>query len=364
MSKGHEILVRRGLQIQGMVTRDDVFHLNTYTNAGYTSIHWLWESNPSQMGTAPGYPWSRWAGDETKVPPLGGESLYMSQLITLQLGDEWNLNDPALRTRAVNWFNAIRNKFPTTIVYMNNFGGQVGDAELADFTARAKPDMLCFDTYPWKSDYTTRAPIGGTPINWYSDLRRYREHARGANVPLGCYVQTFHAAQDYDQTVYRDPSPSELRLSHFAALAFNAKVLIDFTYNTGASSLFTTPGGDSNPTALLAEKRDIAWRARVLGKALARLTPVSDPIAGYTTSIMFIRGKNSAGAVNPIPISFLADAEAPNSYSDWVVNRNDPYLRGWTVTNKGTKNNGQPGDVIITWFKPLDEALDGTNFAN
>jgi hypothetical protein len=177
-------------------------------------------------------------------------------------------------------------------------------------------------------------------------------------------MQTFHAVQDYDQTVYRDPSPSELRLNHFAALAFNAKVLIDFTYNTGASSLFTTPGGDSNPTALLAEKRDIALRARVFGKALVRLMPVADPIAGYTTSIMFIRGKNSAGAVNPIPISFLADAEAPNSYSDWVANRNDPYLRGWAVTNKGTKNNGQPGDVIIAWFKPLDEAFDGTNFSN
>src|SRR5688572_6583403 len=62
MSKGHEILVRRGLQIQGMVTRDDVFNLNTYTNTGYTSIHWLWDSNPSQMGVAPGFPWSRWAG--------------------------------------------------------------------------------------------------------------------------------------------------------------------------------------------------------------------------------------------------------------------------------------------------------------
>src|SRR5437867_410085 len=155
ISKGNWILIDRGLQLQGLVTRDDVFHLSTYSNANYTSIMWLWDSNPSLMGTAPGFPWARWVGDETKVPPFGAESSYMSQLVSLQLGDEWNLNDATVRTRAVNWFNAIRPSFPNTILYMNNFGGQVGDAELSDFITRAKPDMLSFDAYPWKSTYST-----------------------------------------------------------------------------------------------------------------------------------------------------------------------------------------------------------------
>ena len=365
VSKGQLILIDRGLQVQGMVTRDDVFHLNTYSNANYTSVHWLWNSSPSQLGTAPGFPWSRWAGDEASVPPLTSEGPYMGQLVSLQLGDEWNLNDAALRTRAVNWFNAIRTNFPNTIVYMNNFGGQVNDAALGDFTSRARPDMLSFDTYPWRSDYTTRVPRPGPPTSWYGDLRRYREHARGANVPLGVYMQTFHAVQDYDQTVYRDPSPSELRMNHFAALAFNAKVLIDFTYNTGASSLFTTPGGDSNPTPLLAEKTAVNRRARNLGRALVRLVPISDAPGGYTTSIMFLRGRNSSGTVNPVPIGFLADPQAPNSYTDWEANRNDPYLRGWTVTNiAGTKNGGQVGDVILSWFRPFDESFDGPDHTN
>jgi hypothetical protein len=365
VSKGQLILVDRGLQVQGMVTRDDVFNLGTYSNANYTSVHWLWTSNPSLLGTAPGFPWSRWAGDEASVPPLTGEGPYMPQLVTVQLGDEWNLNDAAIRTRAVNWFNAIRSNFPNTIVYMNNFGGQVNDAALGDFTTRARPDMLCFDTYPWRSDYATRAPYGGPPTSWYGDLRRYREHARAANVPLGAYVQTFHAVQDYDQTVYRDPSPSELRLNHFAALAFNAKVLIDFTYNTGASSLFTTPGGDSNPTPLFAEKADANRRARNFGRALVRLAPISDASGPYTTSIMFLRGRNSSGTPNPVPIGFVADPQAPNAYTDWVSDRNDPYLRGWVVTNvAATKNGGQIGDVILSWFKPLDESFDGPDHTN
>src|SRR2546428_13574464 len=105
-------------------------------------------------------------------------------------------------------------------------------------------------------------------------------------------MQAFRAVQDYDMHVFRDPSPSELRLDHFGALAFNAKVLIDFTYNTGASSLFTTPGGDSHPTSLLGEKTDINFRARNLGKALVRLKPIDDATMQYTTSIMFLRGTN------------------------------------------------------------------------
>ena len=365
VGKGHLILIDRGLQVQGMVTRDDVFHLNTYSNANYTSVHWLWDSNPSQLGVAPGFPWSRWAGDETKVPPLAGESPSMSQLVSLQLGDEWELNDPARRTRAVDWLNAIRTNFPNTIVYMNNFGGQVNDANLGDFVSRGRPDMLCFDTYPWRSDYSTRVPRSGPPTSWYGDLRRYREHARVANIPLAAYMQTFHAVQDYDQTVYHDPSPAELRLNHFAALAFNAKVLIDFTYNTGSSSLFTTPGGDSNPTPLFIEKSDVNRRARNLGRALVRLAPINDAPGAYTTGIMFLRGRNSVGTINPLPIGFVADPQAPNGYSDWEANRNDPSLRGWVVTNvAGTKNGGQIGDVIISWFRPLDESFDGPDHTN
>src|SRR5688572_30198669 len=108
ISKGHQILINRGLQVQGMVANSDPFHLNTYTSANYTAVHWLWTSTPSAMGPAPGFPWARWVGDENQMPLQGGEGPYLSQLVNLQLADEWNLNDPATRNRAVNWFNAVR----------------------------------------------------------------------------------------------------------------------------------------------------------------------------------------------------------------------------------------------------------------
>ena len=145
--------------------------------------------------------------------------------------------------------------------------------------------MLCFDTYPWKSVWvandTAGGPIAGPPTGWYGDLRRYREHAKGAGIPVGLYRQTFHAIQNYDTTVYRDPSKSELRLNTFGALAFNVKFFNDFVYNTGAASLFTKTFNGSGDTVistngLYAEMADINLRARNLGRALTALKPIYD----------------------------------------------------------------------------------------
>ena len=380
LSKGHQILIQRGLQLQGL-SQDDVYlHLDTYFNANYTSINWIngldgsgqtaHSSRPDWMGDAPGFPWSRWAQAETQMPPQitpygGDETPYLSQLIALQLGDEWNLNDDATRTRLVNWFLAVRASWPNTILYHNNWGSQIGDAQLADFYTRAQPDMLCFDTYPWQAVWDASQPdhigaaMAGPPTGWYGDLRRYREHGRGAGIPLGIYRQTFHAVQDYDQRVFRDPSHSELRLNTFAALAFNAKFFTDFVYNLGAASLFTKTfngSGDSviATNGLYAEMGDVNLRARNLGKALTRLKPVYDlhnpatlnpppgPASddpnfpnGMTTGIMFIRGKSISGGVtnfSPIVNSFVNDPQASvnsglrNSlgYSWWESFKNDP----------------------------------------
>jgi len=373
LSKGHRILIQRGLQTQGMVTANDVFNLATYQNANYSAINWLWDSNVTLHGAAPGFPWVRWVGDENQMPgapgPTAAESPYVSQLVALQLGDEWHLNYPAVRDRAVNWFSAVRDQWPQAILYMNSYGGQVNDAALGDFITRARPDMLSFDTYPYRNDYVTHqpnAPAYGSPTSWYSELRRYRVHALNAGIPVAIYRQTFRAIQDYDQTEYRAPSASEQNLNTFGALAFGVTTFIDFTYNTGASTLFTSPGGDSHPTPAYGQQAEINLRARNLGKSLVHLTALNNRPNGadHTTDVMFLRGKHETGpgafAFNPLPIGFIRDpqATAQEDYSDWVSDRNDPYLRGWVVANLGTKNSGLRGDVTISWFKPLDSTMD------
>ena len=395
ISKGNQIIINRGLLVEGMVTKDDVFHLDTYTNANYTAINWFHESDMSRGGDAPGYPWGRWVGNDTQMPPQGIESSYLSQLVNLSLSDEPNLLDSTIFNNMVNWFTSTASNFPNTILYINNWGGQIEDGTLSSFISQAHPDLISFDTYPFKSVYDTNAPdhigpvVGGPNqyYAWYSELRRYRAWGSTFNIPFGYYRQTFHAVEDYaPYNVYRDPSASELRLNTFAGLAFNAKMIIDFTYNTGASSLFTKPGGDSYPTPLYYEMQDINLRARNLGKTLVRLKPAYDmhnlndvnpppgPTSdnpnfadGYVTSMMFVKGKYLSGGTTNLtilPNSFLDDAEAPNQYSWWEFQKNDPYLNGWGVSNTGTVNNGLPGEVIISWFKPLDESFDGATYTN
>jgi len=412
ISKGQQILLNRGVQLQGMVVTGDDFHLDTYSNAFFTSINWMTQSTPSSMGSPPGYAWSRLINSETDMPGAPtwpGETPYLPQLIGMQLGDEWNLNDDTVRARAVAWFNSVRSNWPNTILYHNNWGGQIQPGPLQDYITNAQPDMLSFDTYPFQSQYDTNqpgsigAPIGWNQHNslltqWYGWLSQYRTFALKYNLPLAIYRQTFHSVQDYNSTVYRDPTPSELRLNTSAALAFNAKWLTCFIYNTGNSSLFTTPGGDTYPLPLFTDMTDANRRALNLGKALVCLKPVpemhnkndvnpppgpaSDNVNfqdGWITSIMIFRGRylTSSGTTNwtDVPPSFSNDPEGDTlgsvanptyvDYTWWEGTKNDPYMAGFSVTNKaGVVNNGLNGEVILAWFKPLDESLDGPNYNN
>lgn len=377
LGKGQLWFLRNGLQLQGLSANFDPWDLTTFQNANYTAVNWLWDSSVGQQGAAPGaIPWARWVRpgatppSSAEMPPLGSEGPYMSKLIALSLGDEPNLNDSAVRDTYVNWFNSVAPSYPNQLLYMNNYGGQVTDGPLGDFIARAHPDMISFDTYPYRyaapNDTTRVQPAGGSPTNWYGDLRKYRQHALGNNIPMGMYRQTYHSTSEG----VRDPSESELRLMTFAGLAFNSKYITDFTYNSGASPMYGFAGGGGGTNTFYNYVKEANRQARNLGPALIRLKPVADWAPDHTTSIMFVRGKHTTGpgtwAYNDFPgyIGFIPDPQS-QQYTDWTFAQNDPYLSGFTnVTNLGTKNDALQGDMIVSWFKPLDEWFDGDDFTD
>lgn len=339
IDKGHRILLEHGLQFQGMVATYDPFHLGTFRDANFTTVSWIWNSADSWLGDPPGFPWARWVGNESQMPFNAEEAPYAANLLALQLGDEQNLNDPAIRAGMAAWYDNVRPRFPDTILYSNSYGGQVNDANLGAFITAARPDMLSFDTYP----FTPTGPAYGSPTNLYGDMWRYRWYGVTYGLPLAMYTQTFH---DY---MTRDPSESEMRLNYFAGVAFGFTYFTTFTYNTGASSLFYGPG-DSNPTPGYAQLTEIHRRLRKLSPALTRLV---------TADVCLINGKHldtasGTSVNNPTPIGVQG----------WQFNKNDPYMRGWVITNLGSKNDGLNGDVWISWFKPLDECFDGPGYSN
>lgn len=410
LTQAQTYLLTNGVMLSNMATSGDVFHQDTYFNTGYTMENWEGAPNFDQLGSQP---WSQWVGSPggtynkaayMAALPGGanepGATPYLNNLVSLEMGDELNLNDPTVFNSEVQWFKDAKQQLPNVLLYVNHYAGQVSDTTLGNFISQAHPDLLCFDQYPFQSVYkaggsgnpqdtASYPPISGVPNSWMSQLWRYRQFGIGYNVPVATYMQVFHSVEDYSSTVYRDPSESELHMNASVALAFNVKALIGFQYNASSSmSLFTKPGGDTNATALYAAEQDVNKRATNLGKALVQLKPIADmhnantvnPPAGptstdpnfpngITTGMMFLLGKDANGNYNAPPpyAGFLSDPQQTGSlqYTWWESGKNDPYLNGWGVTNLGNPttgvkvNNGNAGNAIISWFTPISETLDG-----
>jgi hypothetical protein len=344
LDKGHRILIERGLQIQGQAFyRPEDLGVSSYSfdpqpflDANFTTVNWQWAP---RHGFAPAdFPWGRWTNtDEADLMPA--ELPYKSSMVTFLSGEESNLNNPAVRTRWQNWFAAAQPNFPDTILYTKQLAFDASHNSLLAYMSQSQPDMLFMNSYRWK--------VGNTEGTWhlFSDMQRYRKYALLGHdatgtrpIPYGTQTQTFHG-----EGLYRDPSESELRMHHFGAWAFGYKVTSAFTYNYGTSSLFTPGHNTANPTPTYFQLQEINRQGQNLGPALVRL---------LSTDVRFVNGYNSAGGVNPNPI------DIPN----WTQGAGDPYLRSFAVANIGNKNNGFAGDVLLSWFKPLDESLDGAAY--
>jgi hypothetical protein len=334
LDKGHRILLERGLQIQALVFWDCAFDLKQMKSAGFTTVNWGWKSRMEWLGPPPGIAWSRWLkNEETDLP--ADEQPYASNAVSLSLADEQDLNKPEVREAAKRWFDAMRPRFLNTILYTNQYGGQVTNEGMGAYMSACKPDMLSFDTYPFVND---GPGPGGSPTNWYGDLQRYRKLALGLGVPYGAWMQTFHG-----ENRYRDPSESEMRLNQFAAWTFGYTTIACFTYNAGSTNLFKGPG-DHTPRDAFRQIAAINHESLRLGPALVRLK---------STDVRIILGqhidpKTKQPVDNPRPI----DVEV------WKFGQNDPYLRGYTIENIGSKNDKLRGDVLIGWFKPLESGGD------
>lgn len=361
LDKGHQILLKRGVQSFALAARTSPVNLNVLKGANFTGLMWSWDGTGfdcSELGPPPGYPWARWASNQSMMPPQPGEEGYMPSLVAISMGDEQNMNDATVRANTAAWYAAVRSAYPNTILCCNNWGGQIGVTELNDYITSSNPDMLSQDVYPW---YATSNWAGDSPTYLYSSLQQYRKFGISFGKPTALYTQTYHA--DSDTPPRRSPSSSEMYLNYFAGVVFGNTMFTCFRYDQGSTALFSSPGNDSAPTQLYSDMTDINQRLQNMSAILTRLTPAAKYISPYEVSVFFIRGKNTdASTFNPTPIDIVDDstpAGQPSNFSRYIMDQNDPYLRGWTVVNTGTKNNGLPGDVIMAWFKVLDESFDG-----
>jgi autotransporter-associated beta strand protein len=349
LDKGHRILLERGLQIHAMaVDQPEIPNWSVFDAGGWNGIDFQFNYFGPQgyLGPAPGnHVWQATYADYSHTSFSAAEAPYSSNCVRIQLDDEQDLNNATVRANVAAWFAAARANYPDTILSINQIPFAATDANFRDFMTSSQPDMLMIDSYRWTSD-----PAQGS-WNLLSDWQRHRKFALSGNdgtgahpIPYGFYAQ---AIDDYG----RVPSESELRFEHFAAWAMGYTMTDDFTYNTadaysGVESIYFANGAQqANPTPSYYQVQSINSEGKKLGPALVRL---------LSTDVRFINGYNSSGSQNPNPI------DIPN----WSIGAGDSFLRSYSRVNVGTKNNGYAGDVLLSWFKPLDESLDSTLYSN
>ncbi len=354
LDRGHKLLIENGLQIQALMFAEPTqsFDLSRWAQSNFTTVNAWHNDITPYLGTAPGIPWGRWVLPSMLTP---GEAAYVPNLVSLQYRDEQDLTDPALVLDAAQNLQQMRSLYPNAMSCTNQWGTALTSAQLGNYMAAAQPDMVSFDLYPFE-DYSADnyAVKGGSPTLQYSTMQKYRTAALAGNdgtgnhpIPYGQYNQT------YRRTITHIPSESEMRLQHFTSWAFGYKFLCAFVYTDPnhdpeaplPSALFDGLG-DQNPTPAFSYLAETNRQSRNLGRALVRLlsTDVRMKMGQY---------KNIFTFNNPLP----------SGISAWNSSC-DPYITSISATNLGTLNNGLRGDVVIGYFKALDEDFDGPSWQN
>ncbi len=340
LDRGHKSLLEHGLQIQAIVFMDHGFDLNRWTQSNFTSVN-FWDRSTSDLfltGEPPGIPWGRIAGD---LQITANEEPYASNFVSVQHGDEYEKNNPDWVDQAASALATLRDNMPDTISYTNQrmaAPDEQGYHKMREYMQKAKPDMLSLGIYIFRNDYWDR-----DYDDMYRRLQFYRILALEGHdgtgrrpIPQSYIFQTW-----WDNSPFEIPSDSELRSQLFAAWTMGLKFVNAFVYNQADYPDWIHPAlfegdGDANPRPQFYYQAETNRQSLNLGPAIVRLV---------STDLRMIE----------------ADQPRPGNIQPWTPDA-DPYITSISATNLGTVNNGQPGHLLIGYFKPLHEALDGPQY--
>ena len=82
--KADRIFMKRGVFLQALCFPDNVMHVETLKECGFTGDTWPGKSNMKQLGPPPGIPWCRWLMKDDEFDITPEEKPYESNLVALQ----------------------------------------------------------------------------------------------------------------------------------------------------------------------------------------------------------------------------------------------------------------------------------------
>lgn len=363
ISRGRQILLDRGLQIQAMVFFDQPGvknpDIDRFKNANFTAIN-LWETqNPKLRSQLPAdMLWSReYIPGKPPTYLFPDELPYLPQLMNLQYADEIQDFSPQAVEQIATAFAYWKTNYPNTLAY-TNFGGPTGyisGTDLRDFMKITQPDMLSFDIYPYRF---------GMPMQtWYTMMQLYRTAALdgytadgkdSGPLPYAQYVYTALGTSDTPLL-----TPSYIRLQQNASWAFGYTFITAYIYNaynpTNPSAMFKGMG-DEHPTPVYEYVKETNRQSLNLGPALVRL--LSTDVRIMTGRIPNDNPKDSDGDPKWIPDRLNS---TQMSFGHRFITRVSATNIGdinYQVLESGGKNP-LPGDVLLGYYKALENSPDG-----
>ncbi len=347
LTKGHQILLDRGLQIDTLIIASD-----NWANAAWAASKFTTPNLSGGRPVTPGDPWAIFGGTSIAL-----DDPYIPGLIAWAYKDEQDISDPAQVAEAKAWIETYRPHLPNTLLFTNQ-GSRSDIDDMRRYTQEVRPDMVHCDAYPWAYDLLC------VYYKMYWNMSMYRTLGLEGNdgtgttpIPYGIWGQTFQTSSidtQEQEGSYWMPSESDMRLNMFVAWTFGFKHYTAFLYNdvyNGPNEYLDSPFFDDGLHGSFQTTQYPNWTALNqcgemnrqslnLGPALVRL---------LSTDVRILPG--SPWNSNP---DILAQYTGT---VPWDSNA-DPYIKEITATNLGSFNNRLPGDVVVGYFKPLRADLE------
>ncbi len=351
LSRGHRILIERGLQLEATAHPDVTgnFDPARWAESNFTTALFSAASmtpfDATGYPSAPGMPWSKIQYNVHSNLLFPSEAPYAPTLIRNQLSDEQDITVQANLDQAKDDFERFRLEYPNVLVNTSQSAIVWSDAQMRNYMQYTQPNLIMSHRYTMSGD-------GGSRTVFYEALEKYRMLSLEGNdgtgtepIPFGFYIGTYNSVSN--------PGPlhseSQIRVKNFAPWAFGSKLLNSYVYEYRDSdhdftSIFFNGPGTSSPTPQFYYAAETNRQSLNLGPALVRL---------ISTDLRMDVGRHMAGG----PV----DNDLSSRISSWDASA-DPYITGISATNNGSKNDGLEGDVIVGYFESIDVSFSDVGF--
>ncbi|THA61104.1 hypothetical protein E6P78_25755 [Streptomyces sp. A0958] len=302
--------------------------------AGLPGYTWAAAKGPAGYHLSPGTP------PDLSAPVLSADQRTRADdLITMCFGDEDPYNQQQLDW-LVQLTAKLRQEAPRALMHTNQYAGQWNDAQLKNYMAVVKPDLLTFDEY----NFSMRSNhVGGSVTGLYNNTARYRWLAMGGNdqtftspIAFGQYTMGFCSGDAPSQEGGRYiVSESEQSLVSYVTWALGGKWLNLFRWEKDAhpTSLLVHKDANSTPTVQAQRYATLNQRMKAFSPYLTRL---------HSKQAFIALGRNPGGYNSQPWLDVFSPSLDPGTR-----------LSAIAAANAGGANDGLPGDVVVGTFRPI-----------